>query len=196
LVGEIVLLIATGAFASEATSLREVRAVYVGSFGNAQGADLIREKVINRLVKSGKVSVVQEPESADAILIGVAEIVRDLRYSASVDQYGGAASGGTRYDATLVVRLIGKGKKILWRTTRAINPAASSRARRCSLIQSASSPSAVYKGIRWFTQTHLEWEILRERVSRASRRSGGVRVCFERPRPPLGERFPSVLPHR
>jgi len=114
LVGEIVLLIATGAFASEATSLREVRAVYVGSFGNAQGADLIREKVINRLVKSGKVSVVQEPESADAILIGVAEIVRDLGYSASVDQYGGAASGGTRYDATLVVRLIGKGKKILW----------------------------------------------------------------------------------
>ncbi|HXG33323.1 MAG TPA: hypothetical protein VNJ11_08155 [Bryobacteraceae bacterium] len=98
----------------QASTLRDVKKIYVDTFGTAEGADLIREKLINRLVRSGRVSVVEDPGVADAVLIGIGQIHKDVGYSASVWQYGGAASGGTRYDATLVVRLLGKDRQILW----------------------------------------------------------------------------------
>jgi hypothetical protein len=106
----LMLLFVSEAPADQVATLREVRTVCVDSFGNAEGADLIREKVINRIVKSGKLSPVENRESADAVLTGIGEISKGVAYSAS----GGSASGGTRYDATLVVRLVGKDKKILW----------------------------------------------------------------------------------
>jgi len=79
--------------------LREVRTVYVDYFGSAEGAEWIREKVINRIVKSGKVSLAETPESADATLIGIGTVRQRV-------------SGG--YDATLVARLVGKDSQILW----------------------------------------------------------------------------------
>jgi len=98
----------------QASALRDVKKIYVDSFGTAEGADLIKEKLVNRLVKSGRVSVVEDPDAADAVLTGIGEINKGVRYSASAGQYGGLASGGTSYDATLVVRLLGKDKQILW----------------------------------------------------------------------------------
>jgi len=95
-------------------ALEEVKKIYVDSFGTAEGADLIKAKVVNRLVKSGRVSVVENRDAADAVLTGIGEINKGVRYSASAGQYGGTASGGTQYDATLVVRLLGKDKQILW----------------------------------------------------------------------------------
>ena len=94
-----------------AQALTEIKTIFVGSFGKADGADIIREKVINRLAKSQRVKIVTVPDKADAILIGAGEVTRGWRHSTSSD---GNASGGTTYDATLAVRLISKDDEILW----------------------------------------------------------------------------------
>jgi hypothetical protein len=44
--------------ASFGQSLKDVKAIYVDSFGNAEGANMIRERVISQPVKSQSVSVV------------------------------------------------------------------------------------------------------------------------------------------
>jgi hypothetical protein len=80
-------------------ALREVRTVYVDYFGSAEGAEWIREKVINRIVKSGKVSLAETPESADAAFTGIGTVRQNM---------------GGGYDATLVARLVGKNNQILW----------------------------------------------------------------------------------
>lgn len=41
--------------------LRDVKMVFVGSFGTGPGADLIRAKVLAALVKSGRLDVVESP---------------------------------------------------------------------------------------------------------------------------------------
>jgi hypothetical protein len=65
----LVLVPAVSPSAESATlRLRDVKTVYVGSFGNGPGADLIRAKVITDLVKSGRLEVAESPENADAIL--------------------------------------------------------------------------------------------------------------------------------
>jgi len=102
------------AMASLGQTLKDVKAIYVDSFGNAEGADMIREKVINRLAKSQSVLVVLDIEKADAILTGIGEVSKGYRHSASVGTYGGSAQGGTTYDATVAIRLITKDKQILW----------------------------------------------------------------------------------
>jgi hypothetical protein len=102
------------AVASFGQSLKDVKAIYVDSFGNAEGANMIREKVINRLAKSQSVSVVLDIGKADAILTGIGEVSKGYRESANVGAYGGTAGGGTIYDATAAIRLITKDKQILW----------------------------------------------------------------------------------
>ena len=82
-------------------SLKDVKVIYVDSLGSAEGADVIREKVINRLAQS-HLSVVLDREQADAILTGIGEVSKGIDES------------GTTYDATLVIRLITQDKKILW----------------------------------------------------------------------------------
>ena len=78
-------------------SLSAVRAIFVDSLGQSDSA-IIRDKIINRLVASGKFQVVVDPDKADAMLVGsVEELER-----------------GTGFDATAVVRLITKDQRILW----------------------------------------------------------------------------------
>ena len=88
--------------------------IYVDSLGQAEGSDVIREKLINRLIKSRKVSVVDAPQIADVILTGLAERSRGVRYAANSGTYGASAVGGTTYDATIVVRLIDSQRQVLW----------------------------------------------------------------------------------
>jgi hypothetical protein len=102
------------AVASLGQGLKDVKAIYVDSLGNAEGAEMIREKVINRLAKSQSVSVVLDIEKADAILTGVGEVSTGYHHTASVGTSGGSAQGGTTYDATVAIRLITKDKQILW----------------------------------------------------------------------------------
>jgi hypothetical protein len=95
-------VIQTGAVTLNAPSQRlgDVNRICVASFGSGEGADLIRQKVINRFIKSGGVTVVDSPAEADATLSGAAEL-DPLR-------------GGTRYMAEGVVNLVGRDKRILW----------------------------------------------------------------------------------
>ena len=80
--------------------LGDVNRICVASFGSGEGADLIRQKVINRFLKSGAVTVVDSPAEADATLSGAAELDPLRR--------------GARYMAEGVVNLVGKDKRILW----------------------------------------------------------------------------------
>lgn len=87
--------------------LRDVKTVFVGSFGTGEGADLIRAKVLAALVKSGRLDVVESPERADAILTGSGEVTKDARYT--------QGQGETKDTATAAVRLVGRAdQKILW----------------------------------------------------------------------------------
>jgi hypothetical protein len=78
--------------------LKDVKRVYVGTFGEAFGADVIRSKVIAHLVKSHQIDVVENEEQADAILTGAGQV----------------APGGRGYQATAGIRLLSKNSKILW----------------------------------------------------------------------------------
>ena len=94
--------------------LQDVKKVYVGSFGDGPGSELIRSKVISRLVKSNRVEVVEVPDQADAILTGVGELSKTTYYNANATSTNANASGGTRYNATAGARLLNKQQKILW----------------------------------------------------------------------------------
>ena len=76
------------AAAEPAQTLGGVHKIYVMPF--AAGGDMIREKVISRLINSGKVTVVNTAEEADAILTG------------TTDDHQG------------VFRLVGKSNEVLW----------------------------------------------------------------------------------
>ncbi len=94
--------------------LQDVKKVYVGSFGDGPGSELIRSKLISRLAKSNRVEVVEVPDQADAVLTGVGELSTTAYYNANSTDTNATASGGTRYHATAGVRLVNKQQKILW----------------------------------------------------------------------------------
>jgi hypothetical protein len=94
--------------------LQDVHKIYLDSLGNGDGADVIRSKIITKLVKSGRIDVVQNPDQADAVLIGASQLSKTSHYSASSNGQYGSASGGTRYHATAGVQLVNKEQKILW----------------------------------------------------------------------------------
>jgi len=110
----ILALLVVAAVTTLGQDIKSIKTIYVDSFGNAAGADMIREKVINRLAKSQVVSVVMDVDKADAVLTGIGEVSKGYRHSANVGEYGGSAQGGTTYDATLAIRLVTKDKRILW----------------------------------------------------------------------------------
>ncbi len=93
--------------------VQDVRTIYVDSFGTGEGADVIRSKVITRLVKAGRFEVLQSPEKADAILTGASSVTKTSHYSATNGE-NGSASGGTSYHATAGIQLINRDQKILW----------------------------------------------------------------------------------
>jgi hypothetical protein len=51
--------------------LAEVKSIAFASFGQTRSALIIREKLINRLAKSDRLNVVEDPSQADAVLNGV-----------------------------------------------------------------------------------------------------------------------------
>jgi hypothetical protein len=94
--------------------IQDVKSIYVASFGDGDGSELIRSKIISRLVKSGKVTVVETPDHADAILTGVGELSKTTHYNASATPTSANASGGSKYHATAGARLLGRDQRILW----------------------------------------------------------------------------------
>jgi hypothetical protein len=97
-----------------APRLQDVRRIYVDSFGTGDGADVIRSKIITRLVKAGRFDVVQSADQADAVLTGASQVSKTAHYSANANGQYANASGGTRYHATAGVQLVSKDQKILW----------------------------------------------------------------------------------
>lgn len=87
-------------------SLADVRTIYVDSLGQGEDPTIIRDKIINRMVASGRFQVVLDPDKADAVLAGSASEKSMVRYA--------NGTGGTRFDATVVVRLVTKDQRILW----------------------------------------------------------------------------------
>lgn len=94
--------------------LRDVKTVYVGSFGDALGADVIRNKLISHLVKSGRIEVVEKEDQADAILTGAGQVTENHVFDASATATQASTHGGTRYHATAGVTLLSRDSKILW----------------------------------------------------------------------------------
>jgi hypothetical protein len=90
----LLLLLALTLSAQSAQRLSDVHKIFVGSLGDGYDADIIREKIIARLVESGKVTIVNAPAGADAFLSGAGQ--------ASV------------HDATAAIELTGKGGDVLW----------------------------------------------------------------------------------
>lgn len=91
-------------------TLGTIKTFFVGPLGSGEGADLIRQKLINRLIKTGLIGVTESESEADAVLTGAAQI--DKRHYLAMT--GNYANGGTRISAQSVVRLVGKNKQILW----------------------------------------------------------------------------------
>lgn len=112
----LMLLFAPSVLAQEKTisRLREVKTVYIDSLGDSEGAKLIREKLVNRLAMSNRISVTENRDEADAIITGIAQLDKIESGSVHTNSQGGSGSYGTGYDATLVVRLITSDKRILW----------------------------------------------------------------------------------
>jgi len=75
--------------------LGQVKAIYVAHFSDGEGAAVLREKVVNRLLQSGRFQVANTPEEADAVFVGT-----------------GAWDSG-RVD-TFVARLVTGESTILW----------------------------------------------------------------------------------
>ncbi|MDH4082866.1 MAG: hypothetical protein OEV99_12715 [Nitrospira sp.] len=64
-------------FVLDAPALASVRSIYIEDLGHDEGADLVeetdsvREKISTGLAESGRFSVVQDPQQADAVLTGL-----------------------------------------------------------------------------------------------------------------------------
>lgn len=84
-------------------ALAQVHAIYLGDFGTEDGADLVREKVRERLMTSKRFAVVESADKADAILTG----------SAGVEET--ARRGTTGFAGTGLLRLVdARSQKTIW----------------------------------------------------------------------------------
>ena len=98
--------------------ISDVKKIYVAPLGTVEGSERVRQKIINRLIKSGIVTVTEVPDHADATLTGTTEVNQRQSLRGSMSLYGGYGGGSlrgrTRYSAESVVRLIGKNNDVLW----------------------------------------------------------------------------------
>ncbi len=90
--------------------LSDVKTIFVAPLGTDEGAELVRQKVINKLIRDKLFTVVESPSSADAVLMGASGV--NHRHHLIVTN--SFISTGTRYSAECVVRLVGKNQQVLW----------------------------------------------------------------------------------
>ena len=100
-------------------ALASVRSVYIEDLSHGEdpllveGSDLVKEKIKERLVQSGRFTVVDAPEEADAALTGVAGFQR--WYFGMEAFYGLEGSLNTQYAGIGMVRLLdSKTKQPIW----------------------------------------------------------------------------------
>jgi hypothetical protein len=96
-------------FCQDVSKLSSVKRIYIGDLGREERSDLVREKIRLALMKSDRFRVVEKPESADAILTGVAGVVR------TTDPISGTAGGGTSFAGIGVLCLVDvKSDETIW----------------------------------------------------------------------------------
>lgn len=100
-------------------ALASVRSVYIADLAHGEdpflveGSDLVKEKIRLRLVESGRFSIVDTLEEADAALTGVAGFQR--WYFGMESFYGLEGSLNTQYAGIGMVRLLNsKTKQLIW----------------------------------------------------------------------------------
>lgn len=108
----LVYAVSSLAFGQSATSLNAVHSVYVGSFGNQQGAQDLREALIGAL-KHSPLHVSASAQS-DAVLEGVGEIWIRGHHSLSPRARTNDIYAEPIYGGYLSVRARGKNGEILW----------------------------------------------------------------------------------
>jgi hypothetical protein len=92
-----------------AANLARIHKIYVDQLGKGEGSELLREKIRVGLIKSGRFSVVERPEAADAIMTGAAGgVSQGYHSSVSTNVVNGGISGGgsTTYSGHGVLRLV------------------------------------------------------------------------------------------
>lgn len=93
--------------APQSPTLASVRKIYITELGREEGADLVREKIRVELMKSGRFTVLEKPDGADALLTGVAGVA--VSHSSNVSgnaRTGLHGSGVTSYAGLGVLRLV------------------------------------------------------------------------------------------
>lgn len=118
------LLILAGAAASvpaqqqqQKTEWSRINKIYIGDLGRQENADLVREKIRVRLMKSNRFTVVDSADEADAVLTGVAGVSESVAGTVQTNPATGQISGsaGTVYQGAGVLRLIdAKAKRTIW----------------------------------------------------------------------------------
>lgn len=100
-------------------ALASVRSVYIEDLTHeedphlVEGSDLVKERIQQRLTRSGRFSIVDTPERADATLTGVAGFQR--WYFGMESFYGLEGSLNTQYAGIGMVRLLdSKTKQPIW----------------------------------------------------------------------------------
>jgi hypothetical protein len=92
--------------AQPAQNLADVRTLFVDSLGQGEFPNLIREKIISGLTVGGRFELTLDPSLADATLTGSASESQPIHYG---------NGNGSRYEANVVVKVVGKDKQqVLW----------------------------------------------------------------------------------
>src|SRR5207245_674349 len=103
LVSSLLCLFPVFTFCQDTSKLGSIKRIYIGDLGREEGSDLVREKIRLALMKCDRFRVVEQPESADAILTGVAGVERRHR------------DGDTRFAGVGVLRLVNiKSDQTIW----------------------------------------------------------------------------------
>jgi hypothetical protein len=97
-------------------ALSSVHKIYVGSLGNEDGAEAIRQSIIVHLIQSGKLTIADTPEEADAVLSGLGGQKEMQFYRYGAVGASANASGGTTHSASAIVQLRDRSGNILWAT--------------------------------------------------------------------------------
>lgn len=111
------LLLGTTTLSQNTEKLAGIKKIYLSELGKGEDADLVREKIRLRLMKSERFTMVETEEESDAVLTGAVGIFSNQVSSVSTNPTTGQVSGGgaTVYEGSGVVRLIdSKSKETIW----------------------------------------------------------------------------------
>jgi hypothetical protein len=92
-------------------TLQDVHIIDVDTLGSGSSAEAMRQRITERIEKSGRVKIVQSPSAADAVLRGTSSIWATGTISLDARS---KSSRQTTYQGYLSVELVGKGGESLW----------------------------------------------------------------------------------